>query len=267
MLNKQNIINNYNLLTELVRTDFKLKYQGSILGYVWSLLRPLLLFTILYLVFIKFIKVDYGVPNSALYLLSGIIIWNFFLELTSGSIGSVVGRADLIKKIRIPRWLIVVSVSISAMISLLLNLLVIAIFMYFSKISFGFNMFWLPLIIIEIYIFGLGIAFFLSAGFVKYRDITYIWEVLLQALFYLTPILYPVVKLKSKILKDLIFLSPISQSVQEFRYILVTKNTITINQIFKNNFFRILPIIFVFATLLIGVVYFRKKSVTFAEDI
>ena len=123
------------LLAELVRTDFKLRYQGSVLGYTWSLLRPLLLFSILYLVFIKFLKVNYDVPHSAVYLLVGIILWNFFLEVTSGSLSSIVARGDLIRKIKIPSWIIVISSSLSGVISLLLNFIVIAVFMILNHVS------------------------------------------------------------------------------------------------------------------------------------
>src|SRR5580693_8462127 len=117
------------LLAELVRTDFKLRYQGSVLGYAWSLLKPLLLFVILYIVFVYFLKIGKGVPHYPVYLLLGIVLWNFFNEMTSQSLGSIVGRGDLIRKIRIPRWIIVISTSLSAMINFLLNLIVVGIFM------------------------------------------------------------------------------------------------------------------------------------------
>src|SRR4051812_46075806 len=179
------------LLSELVRTDFKLRYQGSILGYAWSLLRPLLVFAILYVVFIRFMQVDYGVPHSAVYLLLGIVIWNFFNEMTVQSLGSIVGRADLIRKIRIPRWIIVLSSSISALINLLLNLIVVAFFLVINHVDILSTVAWFPLILLEVYILALGLSLFLAAAFVKYRDVSYIWEVILQAGFYLTPILYP----------------------------------------------------------------------------
>src|SRR5438477_10336092 len=95
---------NQALLSELVRTDFKLRYQVSFLGYAWSLLRPLLLFLILYVVFVKFFNFGKGIPHYPVYLLLGIVIWNFFAEMTSQSLGSIVSRGDLIRKIRIPRW-------------------------------------------------------------------------------------------------------------------------------------------------------------------
>ncbi len=263
LFSKQNRV----LLAELVRTDFKLRYQGSVLGYAWSLLRPLLLFSILYVVFIRFLHVNYGIPHSAVYLLVGIIIWNFFLEVTSGSLSSIVARGDLIRKIKIPRWIIVVSSSMSGVISLLLNLVVIAIFMIFNHVAVNLSILWLPLIILEIYIFALGLALFLSASFVRYRDISYIWEVILQALFYLTPILYPISRLKWPLIREMLFISPLTQSIQAARYAIVTNKTYTINQVTTNSLIRMAPYLILVVTLIIGVTYFRSKSKTFAEDI
>jgi ABC-2 type transport system permease protein len=255
------------LLAELVRTDFKLRYQGSVLGYTWSLLRPLLLFSILYLVFIKFLKVNYDVPHSAVYLLVGIILWNFFLEVTSGSLSSIVQRGELIRKISIPRWIIVVSSSLSGVISLLLNFIVIAVFMILNHVSVTIDILWLPLILAEIYIFALGLAFFLSAAFVQYRDISYIWEVICQALFYLTPLLYPVSKLKWPIIKEVLFMSPLTQAVQSARYVIVTNRTYVLTDVSRSTFVRAIPFFILIVVLVIGITYFRKKSKTFAEDI
>src|SRR5574337_1882641 len=123
------------LIAELVRTDFKLRYQGSLLGYAWSLLRPLLLFLILYIVFVKFLKLGHSIPHFPIYLLLGIVLWNFFNEMTVQSLGSIVGRGDLIRKIRIPRWIIVLSSSISALINLFLNLIVVVIFLLINHVD------------------------------------------------------------------------------------------------------------------------------------
>src|SRR6185437_14805807 len=117
------------LLRELVRTDFKLRYQGSVLGYAWSLLRPLFMFAILYVVFTRVFSLGKSVPHYPVYLLAGIVIWNFFLEMTMQSTTSIVGRGDLIRKIRIPRWMIVFATSLAALINLGLNLVVVALFM------------------------------------------------------------------------------------------------------------------------------------------
>ena len=163
------------LLAELVRTDFKLRYQGSVLGYTWSLLRPLLLFLILYIVFVEFLKFGKGIPHYPVYLLLGIVIWNFFTEMTNQSLTSIVGRGDLIRKIRIPRWIIILSSSVSALISLGLNLAVVVIFMLVNHVDLLKTTLLIPLIILEVYMLATGLSLFLSALYLKYTDICFIF--------------------------------------------------------------------------------------------
>lgn len=263
ILSKQNKA----LLSELVRTDFKLRYQGSVLGYVWSLLKPLLLFLILYVVFVKFIKLGTDVPHYPVYLLLGIVLWNFFTEMTSQSLGSVVGRGDLIRKIKIPRWMVVLSSSISALISLGLNFVIIVIFMIINHVQIGLSALLLPLLILEIYIFGAGLSLFLSAAYVKYRDVSYIWEVTLQGFFYLTPILYPLSRITNVTFQKIILLNPMAQAIQDARYILVTKDTGTISSVFNGGLYRLIPYLITVLVLILGVLYFRKESKYFAENI
>jgi ABC-2 type transport system permease protein len=258
---------NRTLLTELVRTDFKLRYQGSVLGYGWSLLRPLFLFVILYIVFVRFLKVGAGVPHYPVYLLLGIVLWNFFVEMTMQSLGSIVGRGDLIRKIRIPRWIIVLSSSISAVINLLLNLVVISIFMVASRVDLSLSALWLPLIILEIYLLAFGLSLFFSAAFVKYRDLNYIWEVCLQAGFYATPILYPISLISNVTLQKIILLNPMAQAIQDARYSLVTHQTITPEAIFHGSWHQLIPFVVVLIVFVIGVAYFRSQAKYFAENI
>jgi ABC-2 type transport system permease protein len=255
------------LVSELVRTDFKLRYQGSALGYAWSLLRPLLLFLILYVVFVKFLKIGNGVPHYPVYLLLGVVVWNFFIEVTAQGLGSIVGRGDLIRKIRIPRWIIVISSSFSALINFGLNLLVIVVFMIINHVEPMRSMFWIPLIFAEIYLFALGLAFFLSAAFVKFRDISYIWEVLLQAGFYLVPILYPLSRITNVTFQKLILLDPMGQAIQQARYDAITRQTITASKVFQGGLYELIPFVIVIAVLFVGVSYFRKESKYFAENI
>lgn len=255
------------LLAELVRTDFKLRYQGSVLGYAWSLLRPLLLFIILYVVFVKFLKFGAGVPHFPVYLLLGIVIWNFFNEMTVQSLGSIVGRGDLIRKIRIPRWIIVLSSSISALINLLLNLLVIVVFMAVNHVDVTHTILWLPLILAEVYLFALGLSFFLAAAFVKFRDINYIWEVILQAGFYLTPILYPLSRIPNLTFQKLLLINPMGQTIQDARYAAITHATATTHSIFQGGWYQFIPYMIVVLALVIGLSYFRKESKYFAENI
>lgn len=255
------------LLSELVRTDFKLRYQGSALGYAWSLLRPLLLFLILYIVFVKFLRLGKGVPHYPVYLLLGIVIWNFFLEMTSQSLTSIVGRGDLIRKISIPRWIIVFSSSISALINFVLNLVVIVIFMVLNHVSPQETLLWLPLILLEVYLFALGLSLFLSAAYVKLRDSNYVWEVILQAGFYMTPILYPLALITNLTLQKLIMINPMAQAIQDARYAAVTHQTTTIYQVFGGGWYKYIPFAIVTIVLVGGLAYFRRESKYFAENI
>jgi ABC-2 type transport system permease protein len=255
------------LLSELIRTDFKLRYQGSALGYAWSLLRPLLLFVILYLVFVRMLKIGTSIPHYPVYLLLGVVIWNFFLEMTVQSLGSIVGRGDLIRKIRIPRWSIVFSSSISALINLFLNLLIVLIFLFINHVDFTKSALWLPVILLEVYLLALGLSLFLSAAFVKYRDINYIWEVILQGGFYVTPILYPLSIIHNETAQKLIMINPLAQAIQAARHVFITPAAITTSQVFNGGWYMFIPFIIVALIFSIGLAYFRKESKYFAENI
>lgn len=258
---------NRTLISELVRTDFKLRYQGSVLGYAWSLLRPLLLFLILYVVFVNFLKIGKGVEHFPVYLLLGIVIWNFFNEMTSLSIGSIVSRGDLIRKIGIPKWIIIFSSSLSALINLSLNLLVVLIFLIVNHVSLLQTALWLPLILLEVYVFALGISLLLSSAYVKYRDVNYIWEVIMQAGFYMTPIIYPIAKITNLSLQKIIMLNPMAQAIQDSRYAVITHQTSTIYQVYGGGWHAYLPFGIVILVFVAGVQYFRKQAKYFAENI
>ena len=255
------------LLSELVRTDFKLRYQGSILGYAWSLLRPLFLFLILYVVFTKFIRLGDSIPHYPIYLLLGIVLWQFFADMTNQSLTSVVGRGDLIRKIRIPRWMIVLTSSFSALINLGLNLIVVGVLMVINQVPVAVSVVYLPLALIEIYIFGLGLSFFLSAAYVKYRDLSFIWEVLMQAGFYLTPIIYPLSIVTNLTVQKLLLLNPVAQAIQDARNVVVTTEAITIAEAWGSDVARLIPLLISIIVFVIGVLYFKKEAKYFAENI
>ena len=255
------------LLSELVRTDFKLRYQGSALGYAWSLLRPLFLFAILYVVFTRVFSLGKDVPHYPVYLLLGIVIWNFFIEMTSQSLGSIVSRGDLIRKIRIPRWIIVFSTSISALINLSLNLIIVVVFILINHVDLFKTALLLPLILAEVYVFALGISLFLSAAFVKFRDLSYIWEVILQGAFYLTPILNPMSRITDITFQKAILLNPMAQAIQDARYTTVTRQAVTTYHVFQGGWYAYTPFIVVVLVLVGGLQYFKKEAKHFAENV
>lgn len=206
-------------------------------------------------------------PHYPVYLLLGIVLWNFFFEMTTRSTTAIVERGDLIRKIRIPRWVIILSSSLSALINLFLNLIVIVLFLIINHVDLLRTTLWLPLILLEIYIFSLGLSLILATAYVKYRDVSYIWEVITQAGFYLTPILYPIALITNLTLQKLILLNPMAQAIQDARYSVVTHQTITTPYVFGGGWYKWIPFAIVAAALWGGTIYFRKESKYFAENV
>ena len=266
-----NVFNRKNriLLRELVITDFKLRYQGSVLGYLWSLLKPLMLFAILYVVFIHFMRFGSTSDHFAVQLLLGIVMWTFFLEATGQGMKAIVERGDLLRKVSFPKYIIVISGTISALINLILNLIVVFIFILFNGVSIKWSMLLFPLNIIEFYVFALAIAFALSALYVKFRDMGHIWEVLMQGMFYAIPIIYPLsmVQNVSKEAAKLLMLNPIAQIIQDTRYNIISHNVQTTESLINNGWLQIIPYLIVVVTIIFAVYYFRKEQRYFAENV
>jgi ABC-2 type transport system permease protein len=257
------------LLRELVITEFKLRYQGSVLGYLWSLLKPLFLFAVLYVVFVHFLRFGSDVEHFPIYLLLGIVMWSFFTEATAQGMQSIVSRGDLIRKINFPKYIIVISGTISALINLAFNLVVVLIFMLINGVDIKFSILLFPINILELYIFALAVAFFLSAAYVKFRDISHIWEVLMQAAFYATPILYPIslVVNKSELAAQLMLLNPVAQTIQDARYNLVTHQTTTTTGLVDNTLIAMIPYFLVILAIIMASWYFKKSQKYFAENV
>lgn len=257
------------LLKQLVKTDYKLRYQGSVLGYVWSLLRPLAIFVILYFVFARFLRVGEAIPHFPVYLLLGIVLWNYFVEVTTGSVSAIVQRGDLIRKINFPKYVIILAGSFSALINLILNFVIISGFMIWTGVELRLIAVMLPIFIVELFVFSLALAFFLSAAYVRFRDVSYIWEVVVSGAFYATPILYPLQLVidESEKAAKILMLNPMAQIIQDARYVLITPETQTISGLYNSHTIRIVPV--VVAILLVGIaaVYFRRRSRYFAEDV
>lgn len=213
---------NRTLLRELVVTDFKLRYQGSILGYAWSVLKPLFLFAILYLVFDRFLGLGRTIDHFPVYLLTGVVLWSFFAESTNLGLQSIINRGDLIRKINFPKYIIVISGTVSSLINLAFNLAIVLVFVFINGVELTWSALLIFPLIAELYIFALGLAFLLAALNVKFRDTGYLWEIFMQAAFYATPILYPLQMVFSQwpeAAKILMF-NPVAQVIQDVREVL-----------------------------------------------
>lgn len=266
-----NIVSRKNriLLAELVRTDFKLRYQASALGYLWSILNPLFLFTILYIVFDTFLGIGKGIEHYPVYLLLGIVLWRFFIESTNNGLKAIVQRGNLIRKINFPKYIIVISGTISSLINLSINLMVVFVFILLNGVSLSWSSLLIIPLIIELYVFALAIAFFLSAVNVKLRDIGYLWDVFLQAAFYATPIIYPVsmVASKSELAAQVLLLNPVAQVIQDARYVLVTQDGDTLYTLVGNKLYVAIPYLVIIVMVIVATTYFKKHSGKFAEHV
>jgi ABC-2 type transport system permease protein len=178
------------LTLTLARTEFKLRYFGSALGYAWSLMRPLLFFGVLYVFFTKIFHFQNGVPHYGVYLLTGIVLWTYFAEATSGCVQCLVQREGLLRKVRFPRMVVPLSVSLTSLFNLAMNFVAVLVFAVANGIAPRWT--WLELIPIALafVVLATGLGMLLSALYVRFRDVAPIWEVTVQLLFYASPVMY-----------------------------------------------------------------------------
>ena len=212
----------WNLARTLAATDWKVRFYGSALGYVWSLLRPLMLFGIIYFVFSYVLEAGAGVAHYGVILLLAMTLYFFFSEVTGSGVTSLVDRESLLRKVGFPRAVVPLSVALVAAMNLALNLVVLAIFVVASGVQPRWTWLLLPIPFALMLVFATGVAMLLSALYVRYRDVRPIWDVVLQALFYATPILYPIEAVLSRYetLAKLQLLNPLAALIQQSRHLL-----------------------------------------------
>lgn len=260
--------NTNDLIWQMVIADFRVKYQGSVLGYLWTLLKPIFMFGILYFVFTVAFPLGKGIQYYPAYLILGLVMWNFFIEAVVMGMGSIVGHGDMIRKVSIPKYTIVLSSTVMALINFVLNLSVVVLVMVLVKVDLTWNVIYFPLVIVELFVFATGLGFLLSALLVKFRDMTNIWDISSQALFYLSPLLWlpHVIADKSEKILKLLMLNPLAQIIQDARWALITKQSQTPYSVNGLWLGRVLPVAIVIAIAIISYVYFHKQSKNFAEE-
>ena len=255
---------------ELVKTNFKLRYQGSYLGVLWSVLQPLMLFAVMYVVFVKFLKFTDGTPTFPISLLCGTCLWQFFTESTSMGMRSIVDRGDLLRKIHFPNYIIVAATTMGSMISLAINLGVVILFGFFAHAHYTWRVITVIPSILQLYAISLGVALLLGSLYVYFRDIGHIWDVILQALLYATPIIYPLSMVQKKPefswAADFMMLMPTTQTIMDIRHNLLSPEYVpTIWTVVDNKILCLIPYVLSVLVLWLGVHVFRKYSAKFAE--
>jgi ABC-2 type transport system permease protein len=206
----------WNLTWTLAATDFKLRFYGSVLGYAWTLVRPFLFFAVIYVVFSEIAGLDANVKNYGVYILFGLVLFQFFSDGTNGCVRCLAVRENLLRKMRFPRLVIPLSVVLTAIFNLAGTLAAALIFAVVAGVYPSWSWLELPVIIVAVGAFATGVGLLLSALFVRYRDVAPIWEVVSQMLFYISPILY-VATLVPEQYRDWYMINPLAVLLTEMR--------------------------------------------------
>ena len=256
----------WSLTFTLAATDFKLRFFGSVLGYLWTLMRPLLLFGVIYVVFTEVVRFGEGVEHYPVYLLTSIVLFSFFSEATSRGVTSLVERENLLRKIRFPRLVIPLSVALSAFFNLLANLVAVFVFLLISGVDPRPDWVQVPLLIAMLVILAAGVTMLVSALYVRYRDMAPIWEVALQLLFYASPVLY-VITFVPEDLRKIAASNPIATILTQMRHALIDENAPTAPTVLGGWVELLIPVGIVAAIFAVGFWVFFRETPRIAENL
>ena len=256
----------FDLLWLVSVTEFKRTYFGTVLGYMWSLLRPLLLFAVLLFVFTKIFRLGHDVPHYPVLLLFDVVLFGFFSESTTGAVGSVVAQESIVRKTQFPRMVIPLSVVVTALFNLGMNLIVVVIFI----LAFGVTPMWtwlfFPLIVAVLFVFSTAVSLLLSSLYVRFRDTLIIWSVMATALFYATPVLYPIEKVPSSY-RDVILLNPLTPLFVQARHWVIDPSAPTAVDAAGGWLHLLAPITLFAAICGLGAWYFNREAPRVAEEL
>ena len=258
-----------NLTLMLAVTDWKLRFYGSALGYLWSLLRPILLFGMLLFVFSEIVRIGGDVPNYPVVLLLGVVLFSYFSEVTGDAVESVLDREQLVRKVSFPRMVVPLSVTLAGSFSLLLNLAAAAVLVLAVGVEPRLSWLLVPIPLACLVVLATGVAMLLSALYVPFRDVRPIWEVVSQGLFYATPIFYPVEFLigQSELLTKIVMASPLAVIVVETRRLVLGPESMSASDAVGSDAFLLIPLALLVAISVAGFLVFNRMAPRAAEQL
>ena len=247
--------------------EFKLRFFGSVLGYLWQLMRPLLLFGVLYAVFTQFVKLGAGIQFYPAILLTGIVLFTFFSDATARSVTAVLDRENLVRKIEFPRLVVPIAVILLAYFNLVLNLLAVLVFVLLTGVDVRVEWLALPLLLIPLGMLAAGLAMLLSALYVRFRDVQPIWEVVLQVAFYGSPILYVIEQLPENLQKPVILFNPLATILVQARHWLIDQNAPTAASVAGGAVYLLIPGAIIVGVFALGFWVFNREAPRIAEEL
>jgi ABC-2 type transport system permease protein len=257
--------------THLTRTlavsDFRLRFFGSALGYFWQLMRPLLLFGVLYVVFTQAIKLGARVDFFPVVLLTSIVLYTFFGEATANAVTAVVDREQLVRKIQFPRLVIPTTAVVTATFNLALNLLVILVFALASGVRPNWRWVEVPFILLALFALAMGVAALLSALYVRFRDVKPMWDVALQILLYGSPVIYVIETIESRQAQEIIMMNPLAAIIQQMRHALIDPSAPSAATAAGGWVRLLIPAGITLVLVLLGLWYFNREAPRIAEEL
>jgi ABC-2 type transport system permease protein len=255
-----------NLTVTLAATEFKLRYFGSALGYVWSLMRPLLFFGVLYVVFTKVFNLGAAIPHYPVYLLTSIVMWTFFLETTAGCVQCLVAREGLLRKMRFPRLVIPLSVALTAVFNMAMNFIAVFVFALASGVYPKWSWLEMPVLLTLWTTLAVGTGMLLSVLYVRFRDIQPIWDVFSQILFYASPIIYPASRYPAHLLRP-VMASPIASILTQMMHTFVNPTEGSAAREIGGTVRLLIPLAIIFGVFALGLWLFNREAPRIAENL
>jgi ABC-2 type transport system permease protein len=251
----------FRILRVMASVDFKMKYVDSALGYVWSLAKPLAYFAVLWVVFGSLFKLD--IRNYGLFLLIGIVLYTFFTDAVGMMLPSILARGQLLRRIAFPPMVIPIAASVTAAMTFCVNLAAVTVFVAFSEVAFGLDWLLLPLLVLELYVFILGVGLIVATLYVRLRDVGPLWELLAQLLLFASPIMYPITILPDWAEK-VVMANPFVQVLQDVRDIVFGAPS-SVTDVLGNSG-RLIPLGITATALVLGIAVYRREAPRFAEE-
>jgi ABC-2 type transport system permease protein len=261
----------FDLLWLISVTEFRRVYFGTVLGYLWSLIRPLMLFGVLLFVFTQVFKVGKElVDHYAVMLLLGIVLYTFFQEATSSAVTSVVSQEGVVRKTQFPRLVIPLATVVTAAFNLMLNLIVVFVFVLAFGVSPAWTWLLFPVALVLLFVGAAGVSMALSALYVRFRDTAIIWVVVSQVLLYLTPILYPVnafhTSPHARLLEHLLMINPLAVIFTQVRVWILHEPAAPTAVAAAGGWLGLLPAaIIYFGVCFYGLWFFNREAPRIAE--
>lgn len=256
----------FNLTWTLAVTDFRLRFYGSILGVLWSLIRPFAFFSVIYVVFTQIAGLNENVKNYGVYILFAIVLFTFFADVTTTSVQSLVLRENLLRKMSFEPIVIPLAVMVTGLLNLGTTLIAVLVFALANGVYPDVGWLQLPVIIVLLALFANGLGMLLSTLYVRYRDIYPIWEVASQILFYGSSVLYVATAVPEEYQRPFL-VNPLSACFAQMRHAVIDPTAPTAGEVIGGNARLLIPLAIVLGTFVLGAFAFRRASPRIAEHL